>query len=117
MRIAGVCVALVAAFALALVAGKASGGDDDADASTEVKVVKSADKSMRAPKLAGTGSIPDLHEPPAPAATPTTSSTPSSSDTSSSAPATSGTTAPSTGGGGGGDGGGGGGGPVAPPPG
>ena len=117
MRVAGVCVALAAAFAIALVAGKASGGDDGGGDVTEVKVVKASEGSMKAPKLAGTGSIPDLHEPPAPASspaasTPASSGSGTSSGTTSSSPTTSAPTVPSTGGGGGG-----GSGPVAPPPG
>ena len=94
---------LAAGFAIALVAGKATAGDDGGGGASEVNVVDASHKSMQAPKLAGTGAIPDLREPPAPAvSTSTGSSTGStSSSTSSSAPATSTPTTQSTGGGGG----------------
>ena len=80
MRAFAACAVLVAAFLAALLVGRAGGEpEENAAAPAEVKTIKVPDDSVKAPKLANTGSVPDLKPKPVATSTPSTSSTPAAS--------------------------------------
>jgi hypothetical protein len=116
VRIAAACAVLVAAFVGALLVGR-GGGEQKAGPPAEIRAIKAPPGGVNAPRLADTGTLPDLHETPVQSSSSSGTSSTGTSQTSTSTPSTGSTGSTDSTGTTGGGGGGGGGSPQVRPPG